>query len=76
VPRPLPPAEGEEVVRIKVDFKLCRGHGVCMGEAPEVFKVREDGTLVELLQECPPDHLREKIESAAKYCPTGAISIE
>jgi ferredoxin len=62
-------------VRITVDSKLCQGHGVCMGEAPEVFKVREDGTL-ELLQERPPDHLRGKIESAAKYCPTGAISID
>jgi len=46
-----------------------------MGEAPEVFKVDDDGMLT-LLQEEPPERLREKVELAAKYCPTGAILIE
>jgi len=62
-------------MRIVMDYDLCQGHAVCMGEAPEVFKVDDDGMLT-LLQEEPPERLREKVELAAKYCPTGAILIE
>ena len=61
-------------MRIDIDWDLCQGHGCCMGEAPEVFLVGEDGEL-KLLQERPPDSLRSKIELAAKYCPTGAITL-
>lgn len=61
-------------MKVEVDFTLCQGHGVCMGEAPEVFKIREDGKL-ELLTSDPPDALRVKLENAARYCPTGAIRI-
>jgi ferredoxin len=46
-----------------------------MGEAPEVFEVDDKGFL-NILQEEPPEALREKVELAVKYCPTGALSIE
>jgi ferredoxin len=46
-----------------------------MGEAPEVFQVDEQGFL-NILQEEPPEELREKVELAVKYCPTGAIGME
>jgi ferredoxin len=46
-----------------------------MGEAPEVFKVDDNGFLA-ILQDHPPEALREKVELAVKYCPTGAISVE
>jgi len=62
-------------VRIVVDRQLCQGHGVCMGEAPEVFEVSRDGKMVVLRPE-PPEELRAQIEAAVKYCPTGALSIE
>jgi ferredoxin len=62
-------------MRIKVDFDLCQGHANCMGEAPEVFQVDEQGFL-NILQEAPPEALREKVELAVKYCPTGAIGLE
>lgn len=62
-------------MRIKVDFDLCQGHANCMGEAPEVFQVDEQGFL-NILQEEPPEELREKAELAVKYCPTGAIAME
>jgi ferredoxin len=62
-------------MKIILDFDLCQGHAVCMGEAPDVFRVDEKGMLT-ILQESPPDQLRAKIEAAAKYCPTGAIRIE
>jgi len=62
-------------MRLKVDFDLCQGHGVCEGEAPEVFEVDAAGKLT-VLQEEPPEELREKVLQAKKYCPTMAISIE
>ncbi len=62
-------------MRIKVDFDLCQGHANCMGEAPEVFRVDDNGYL-EVLQEQPSEELREKVEMAVTYCPTGALSLE
>ena len=61
-------------MKIVIDFDLCQGHAVCMGEAPEVFKVDEKGMLTVLL-ESSPEALREKVEAAAEYCPTGSITI-
>lgn len=60
--------------RIVVDRGLCQGHGVCMGEAPEVFDVTREGKLT-VLEERPSPSLREQVEAAVKYCPTGALSV-
>lgn len=62
-------------MQIKVDFDLCQGHAVCMGEAPEVFKIDDKGFLT-ILQDHPPEPLRSQVEQAVKYCPTGAITLE
>ena len=62
-------------MRIVVDFDLCQGHGECEGEAPEVFALDDDGKL-NVIQEEPPEELREKVLRAKKYCPTMAITIE
>jgi sterol 14alpha-demethylase len=61
-------------MKIEIDWDLCQGHANCMGDAPEVFRVDDDGKLT-VLQERPPESLREKVESARDYCPTGAIQI-
>ena len=61
-------------MKIVVDWDLCQGHGVCQGDAPEVFRVEENGTLT-VLQENPPESLRKQVEAAREFCPTGAISI-
>jgi sterol 14-demethylase len=63
-------------VRVKVDFDLCQGHGVCRSEAAEVFDVDRDRQQVVLKQERPPEELREKVRAAVRYCPTKALSIE
>ncbi|MEZ4287200.1 MAG: ferredoxin [Polyangiales bacterium] len=62
-------------MKIKVDWDLCKGHGECEGEAPEVFELDDDGNL-QLLTETPDESLRAKVERAVKYCPTLAIAIE
>ena len=63
-------------MRIKVDWDLCQGHGVCREEAPEVFDVDADETRVIVLQEEPGEELREKVALAVKYCPTRALALE
>jgi ferredoxin len=61
-------------MKIRIDWDLCQGHANCMGDAPEVFRVDDDGKLTVLVEE-PGEALRDKVESAVRYCPTGAISV-
>jgi ferredoxin len=61
-------------MKIVVDFDVCASNAVCMGIAPEVFEVRDDGYLY-VLDERPPEALRDKMRQAVNGCPTGAISI-
>ena len=61
--------------RVVVDFDKCESNALCMGVAPEVFEVREDDFLY-VLQEQPPDELRDKCNEAARVCPKQAITIE
>jgi len=62
-------------MKIVVDWDLCQGHANCMGDAPEVFRVDDEGMLTVLLEQ-PPEALRQKVELAARYCPTQAIRVE
>jgi sterol 14-demethylase len=60
--------------RVEVDLDLCQGHAVCMGEAPEIFRVSGLGK-VELLNAQPDPSLYGKAKDAEKYCPTRTIKI-
>ena len=60
--------------RIVVDPDLCQGHGVCEGEAPELFEVGRDMS-VTVLDDHPGDAHRKAAELAVTYCPTHALSI-
>lgn len=62
-------------MRVVVNFDLCESNAVCMSVAPEVFEVREDDYLY-VLDETPPESLREKVVEAADRCPKQAITIE
>jgi ferredoxin len=61
--------------KVVVDFDLCESNAIFMGIAPEVFEVRDDNFLY-VLQENPPDELRERVEQSVRQCPKQAISIE
>jgi len=61
-------------MKIIVDFDLCQGHANCMGDAPEVFRVDDEGMLTVLLEE-PPAAMRDRVELAVRYCPTQAIRL-
>lgn len=65
-------------MRITIDLQLCQGHGVCVEEAPEVFRVvskpgRYDHA--ELIVAEPDEALRKQVEAAVKYCPNRALAI-
>jgi ferredoxin len=62
-------------MRVVVDFDLCESNALCMGLAPEVFEVRDDDFLY-VLDENPPEELRDKVAAAVRSCPKNAISIE
>ena len=65
-------------MRVVVDLELCQGHGVCVGEAPTVFRVVEragDYAQVEILQPEPPEALRNEVEAAVRYCPNRALKL-
>jgi ferredoxin len=61
-------------MKVVVDYDECASNAVCMGIAPEVFEVRDDGFLY-VLNEHPGEDLHEKVRQAANGCPTGAITI-
>ena len=61
--------------KVVVDFDLCESNAICMGIVPEVFELRDDNYLY-LLQDDPPDEMRDRCEQAVRQCPKQAISIE
>jgi len=60
--------------KIQVDWDLCKGHGTCMGDAPELFHVDDNGKLT-VLNDAPSMEWLEKAEAAEKHCPTQAIKL-
>jgi ferredoxin len=63
------------LMKVKVNFDLCTSNAVCMGIAPEIFEVRDDGYLY-ILNENPGPEFDEKLREAVLGCPNGAISLE
>ena len=63
-------------MRVSADLDLCQGHQMCQGEAPGVFGLDTDADVVTVLQEHPDETLRSDVQSAVRYCPAMALSIE
>jgi sterol 14-demethylase len=76
-------AEGEGAVaraaagglRVRLDRDLCQGHGVCAGEAPEVFQIDPKTGELRILREDVAPELRAKVEAAIRHCPTRALAL-
>lgn len=62
-------------MKICVDRDLCEANAICMGNAPEVFRVEDDDTLTLLMEEIP-DGLVKAVEDAVRLCPRQALSLE
>jgi len=61
-------------MRVVVDQTRCTGLGMCEAEAPDLFEVAEDGSLV-LLSDRINAHDRAAAEAAVEACPTEALRI-
>jgi ferredoxin len=62
-------------MKIVFDKDRCKLHAQCRGAAPELFDFAPDGSLV-ILDETPPEELREALQDAVDACPEQALSIE
>ena len=59
-------------LRVRIDRNLCVGFGDCMKEAPEGFKLDDDGIAVFV----DPDSVeRDRLLRACDACPVDAITV-
>ena len=61
-------------VKVHVNSEICAGFGICLGIAPEVFELHEDGYAVVLVSEVKPED-EDTMRRAASQCPAQAISL-
>lgn len=61
-------------VKITVDMDKCQHYGQCVFEAPDVFRLNDDGKLE--YEGSADESRRADIESAADVCPMQAITVE
>lgn len=61
-------------MRLAIDYDRCTGLGMCEAEAPDVFEIQDDGSLL-CLDETPSETLRAQVEAACASCPTEALRI-
>jgi ferredoxin len=61
-------------MRIVTDLSKCTGNALCVGTAPTVFDVSEEG-YVEVLDDDPSADLAPLVRRAAMNCPTSAITL-
>jgi ferredoxin len=63
-------------MRVLADLDLCQAHQMCQGEAPSVFGFDADDDKVTVLQQHPDESLRPQVQTAVRYCPAMALSID
>ena len=61
-------------MKVEIDADICGGFGTCVGKAPTVFEVTNDGYAVVLLPDVP-EELESAVQEAVALCPTHAITI-
>jgi ferredoxin len=59
-------------VKVHINTEICAGFGICLGIAPEVFELHEDGYAVVLVSDVAPED-EDTIQRAVNQCPAQAI---
>jgi ferredoxin len=59
-------------VKVEADREVCIGAGMCVMNAEEVFDQGDDGIVVVLEVEVPPEHA-DAAARAVAACPSGAL---
>jgi ferredoxin len=63
-------------LRVSANTNVCVGAGLCVTTASHVFDQRDEDGIVDLLQAEPDEQYYEDVESAARKCPSKAISVQ
>ena len=61
-------------MRVVIDPEVCQGHGLCVGRAPEVFRMNEREHAEVIGDDVPPE-LEAAARECALLCPEQAITI-
>jgi ferredoxin len=61
-------------MKVEIDADVCGGFGTCVGKAPQVFELTDDGYAIVLLPDVP-EELEAVVREAVDLCPTHAITI-
>ncbi len=61
-------------MKVHVNSEICAGFGICLGIAPEVFELHDDGYAIVQVSEVKPED-EDAIRRAVSQCPTQAISL-
>lgn len=61
-------------MKVSVDPDGCKGHGVCLTIAPEVFTLTDDG-YAEASSGDVPTELEPAVQDAVANCPEHAITL-
>jgi len=59
-------------MKVHVNSEICAGFGICLGIAPDVFELHNDGYAVVLVSEVNPED-EDMMRRAASQCPAQAI---
>jgi ferredoxin len=62
-------------MRVAVDAGRCDGFGYCEQQAPEVFRLDDDGEVVVLLADVPAEYA-DRAEAATRACPVAALKVD
>jgi len=63
-------------MKVKIDKELCTGCGLCEETCPDIFKLKEDEDIAEVIKNDYEESDEECIEEAVESCPTEAISAD
>ena len=61
-------------MKVRVNSEICAGFGICLGIAPEVFQLHDDGYAIVLVSDVKPED-EDAMRRAASQCPAQAISL-
>lgn len=62
-------------MKVSIDKTKCAVCGSCVAICPEVFEMKDDGTVDVKMNDVPAE-LEEKVQQAHDMCPAGAIVLE
>lgn len=61
-------------MKVHVNPEICAGFGICLGIAPEVFELHDDGYAIVLVSEVTPGD-EDAVQRAESQCPSRAITL-